>query len=255
MMPFLHSLYSPLFWLFLLSLSIWVYLMVSHRPHRWGRGRKILAVLYLAGWLTAWLVSTPTGSKLLHDSLTMDVEPPEDFRPDYILVAAMGYVTTSDPDSDVLNDGTSSRVATAARWHAKVPGASLVMQGYSGRGEIAPDHQGRMMKQFAIGCGVPSDKILLEPQSRNTAEHVEQIMAFDFITPETPIGVVSSDWHLRRIRMVFEDQFNQVAFMGAPGQQPRQSGLARWLPSERDLLLSKIYLREWVAILWYGLRD
>jgi uncharacterized SAM-binding protein YcdF (DUF218 family) len=264
-MPLLHSLYSPLFWLLLLSLG----LAVSHAVRR-GRGRPGLMpaayrFLPLAGVLLAWLVSTPLGSGLLHRSLVAGVDsaaneealilrsPQGEGGPQFILVAAMGYVTTGDPESDVLNDGTSSRVATAARWHARFPDATLVMQGYSGSGDIDPTHQGRLMKQFARSCGVPADKILLEPFSRNTREHVEEILSFEGIDPQTPIGVVSSDWHLRRVRMVFSRAFEQATFVGAPGRARAQGGAVALLPRERELLASSMYMREWLGIAWYSL--
>ncbi len=252
MKPLLHCLYSPLFWLLFISLAIWIYALLRSKSFGGHVRHKFLAVLYLVGWLLAYLVSTSFGSAFLHRTLLTPAEPDPEFAPEYILVAAMGYVTTGDPESDVLNDGTSSRVATAARWHAKFPKAKVVMQGASGKGDPLQDHQGQLMKQFAMSLGVPEKRILIEPMSTNTREHVTQILEFDDIDPDTPIGVVSSDWHLRRVRSVFRKQFKNIEFMGAPVRIPPVEGVAKWIPRERELLASSLYLREWVAVVWYA---
>lgn len=250
-MTYLHLFHSPLFWLLAMSLVIWVYTVGTSDKQRWGRGRYVLASLYLFGWLLAYVVSTPIGSGFLHRSLVVDTEMDPNFHPEYILVAAMGYVPTGDPEADVLNDGTASRVATAARWWKQFPESTLVMQGFSGIGNINTDHQGKLMKHFAMSFEVPGDKILLESESRNTREHVEQILQFKGITEQTRLGIVSSDWHLRRVRMVFERAFDETRFLGAPGRKVEYDGL-RWLaPGEWHLALSATYLREWMANGWY----
>ncbi len=254
-MTYLHTLHSPLFWLLAMSLSIWLYTVLTSDRSKWGTGRWVLAGLYLFGWLLAYVVSTPLGSGLLVRSLVIESDIDPDFQPEYILVAAMGYVFTGDPEADVLNDGTASRVATAARWWQQFPEATLVMQGYSGGGDIDTDHQSKLMKHFAMSFGIPSEKILLEPHSRNTREHVDHILEFDGIARGTRLGVVSSDWHLRRVRMVFEREFEQVRFLGAPGRKIPTSGTGVFMPSEGHLSLSAICLREWVANGWYLLND
>jgi uncharacterized SAM-binding protein YcdF (DUF218 family) len=253
-MTYLHTLHSPLFWLLAMSLSIWLYTVLTSDRSKWGTGRWVLAGLYLFGWLLAYVVSTPLGSGLLVRSLVIESDIDPDFQPEYILVAAMGYVFTGDPESDVLNDGTASRVATAARWWKQFPEVTLVMQGYSGGGSISEDHQGNLMKHFAMSFGIPFEKILLEPQSRNTREHVENILGFDRITAETRIGVVSSDWHLRRVRMVFDQEFPNVRFLGAPGRKVDVTRATLLIPDERNLVLSAICLREWAAVAWYSLK-
>jgi hypothetical protein len=63
------------------------------------------------------------------------------------------------------------------------------------------------------------EKVLMEPEYSNTREHVEEILKFEGITKDTPLGVVSSEWHLRRVKMVFEWEFGNVRLLGAPGRK------------------------------------
>lgn len=95
------------------------------------------------------------------------------------------------------------------------------------------------------------DKILLEPLSRNTREHVQNLSAFPEIMPGTPIGVVTSDWHSRRTVSEFRTVFENVLVRPAEQREIDQLRVAHLLPRERDLFASSQYLREWVAILYY----
>jgi uncharacterized SAM-binding protein YcdF (DUF218 family) len=204
------------------------------------------------GWFLFGFISTPIGSQLLRVSLIEKTAAEAVFAPQYILVASMGYLMTDDPATSVLNDGTALRVAAAARWHEEHPAAFVVMQGSSGSNE-PEDHQARLMAHAASSLGVPDDKLLLEPLSRNTREHAENFSRFPNVTTATPIGVVTSDWHVRRTAAEFRQRFDSVSVR--PAQQ-RPIETLRWthfIPREGDLHASSRYLREWTAILYYRL--
>jgi uncharacterized SAM-binding protein YcdF (DUF218 family) len=245
----LPTLYSPICWLLAGSLALLLVLWVDRRR---GRVARLAAGLYLALWLLVYLLATPFGSAVMRATLTRTWPEPENFEPQYILVVAMGYIRTSDPLSNVLNDGTALRVAAAANWHRAHPDALLVMQGSSGSSALGDDHQARLMAAFAGTFGVPEDKILLEPFSRNTREHVRQFRKLTNAGRDSPIGIVSSDWHLRRVAMEFNRAFDRVCYRAADGHgaaPPR--GWRALVPRERELLASAFYVREWFAMAWY----
>ncbi|MCD8483366.1 MAG: YdcF family protein [Verrucomicrobia bacterium] len=164
-----------------------------------------------------------------------------------------------DPREDVLSTMTAVRVAAAAKVHSRFPQATLVMQG-TGRLVVDGDkeirhaaRQGELMSQLAISLGVPSDKILMEVESRNSREHLDEILSFPGVNRKTPLGIVSADWHLRRLRLVFSEDFDQVWYFPASEPPVRVSGMARIWPTEGALSVSRLYLREWGAIIWYKL--
>ena len=53
------------------------------------------------------------------------------------------------------------------------------------------------MKEYLLQCGVPSDRILTEPESRNTMENIRNSMLL--MDPETDrVGIVTNNFHLYR---------------------------------------------------------
>ena len=267
----LHSLYSPLAWFFFGTLAAWCVLVVRF----WrivGRCERWLLGLFGAGLALMGAFSSPLGSLLLHNSLLVPhpsiglqeaVEP----APDFILVAASGYLIMGDPREDVLRDGTASRVARAAALHKLYPDAVLIMQGTGflagPNGSVlrpAP-HQGELMARLAVSMGVPRDKIRLEGQSRNSREHVLELLSFPGVTRDARLVVVSSDWHIRRLQMVFRPVFPHTRYLGSDSERGlagSERGLsalslrAVW-PDEAALQASRTYLREWAAIIFYAL--
>lgn len=212
-----------------------------------------VGVAFLPFWVLIFGLSTPSGSDLLRRSLIPSSWGEEALTPEYILVAAMGYVRMDDPAFDVLRDGTAGRVATAVRWWQEHPNAYLVMQGASGGHALGESHQAELMRQFAMSYGVPAASILLEGNSRNTREHVRCILEFPGITPTTSIGVVTSDWHMRRTAMEFRRFFHHISVFPAEIQPLDGLGFRNLFPGEPYLHASSLYLREWMAIAYYVL--
>lgn len=266
-------LHSPLSWLLIASFLLWLWTTwrtfcapeqaADSNNEVQGKTRTtalraqvsaLLLALFLCLWLFVYTIATPLGSDALRRTLTTHWRVPADFSPDYILVAAMGYVPSGDHGADVLRAGTAARIAEAARWWEQHPNAKLVMQGSSGRPELGEDHQGRLMKRFATAYGVPAEQILLEPRSRNTREHVKYFLEFDEITPATPIGVVTSDWHMRRTAREFQKSFENAHFRATYSPVVRGLNLRNALPHEEHLNNSALFIREWVASVYYRIR-
>lgn len=280
-----HLLHSPLAWLLAASLILWLWaawrflrpLGNAERGDRKSessnpqsavrkqssaitpsglrfRASTFLLALFLPFWLFVHTVSTPLGSDFLRRSLTTHWPVPGDFSPDYILVAAMGYVPSGDHGADVLREGTAARIAEAVRWWKQHPHAFLVMQGASGHPELGDDHQGRLMQRFATAYGVPMEQILLESGSRNTREHAKCFLAFKGVDRATPIGVVTSDWHMRRTAREFRRSFENVHFRATYSPVVRGRTVRHLLPGERHLHASSMYIREWLAIGYYRMK-
>ncbi len=274
-----HLLYSPLAWLLAASLLLWVWTAWQslRRPANAEPGTRnaelgdrrsaisfqrfsisafqLFLALFLPLWFFVYTLSTPLGSDSLRRSLTTHWPVPAEFSPDFILVAAMGYVPSGDHRADVLREGTAARIAEAVRWWEQHPHAFLVMQGSSGRPELGEDHQGRLMKRFATAYGVPEEQILLESRSRNTRGHVKYFREFEGVSADVPVGVVTSDWHMRRTAREFRSAFDNVHFRATYSPVVRSPAFRHLIPGERHLHASSMYLREWLAILYYRVRS
>ena len=71
--------------------------------------------------------------------------------------------------------------------------------------------------------------------------------------PTTPIGIVTSDWHMRRAEQEFRRYFQKVytyPLLTLRGTQ----GLQSLMPAADSLDDNTTLLREWVGILWYKIR-
>ncbi|MEX0331037.1 MAG: YdcF family protein [Puniceicoccaceae bacterium] len=262
---FLNSLYSPFFYFFFGSLFAWVYVMMCYFSRARGFSRRLI-LLYGFGLVLIWGFASPLGNRLLLVSLltdhpTINLEDPNAPSPDFILVAASGYLIMGDSQEDVLYDRTAQRVATAAKLHSQFPEAVLIMQGTgykaaAGGGQVRPaEHQGELMRRLAISMGVPEDKVRIEDQSRNSREHVEALQELDGISPDSRLVVVSSDWHIRRLQMVFTPVFANTSYQASETPVLHGFALSLLWPDESTLSSSRMYLREWAGMIYYSLTD
>src|SRR5690606_41206630 len=83
---------------------------------------------------------------------------------------------------------------------------------------VARDDPARLalaMKQLAVELGVPEDRIVVEPNARNTREHPIELLRLRVVEPDDTIGVVTSSWHLPRAMREFEKVFPDVVAVPA----------------------------------------
>jgi uncharacterized SAM-binding protein YcdF (DUF218 family) len=256
----LNSLYSPFFYFYFGTLAAWGYLML--RVFRQcNRSHQRALILFGAGLVLVGGLATPLGNRILLHSLITEnpLRSPQSEGVDFILVAASGYLIMGDSREDVLRDGTAQRVASAANLHAQFPDAVVVMQGTgylaSPAGSMVrpADSQGVLMKRLAVSMGVPAGKIRIEDQSRNSREHVEALAKLEGISRDSRLVVVSSDWHIRRLKMVFNPVFPNTSYFPSVTLCGTGFSPAQFWPSESTLTSSRTYLREWAGIIYYWL--
>jgi uncharacterized SAM-binding protein YcdF (DUF218 family) len=254
MMQFRYLIHSPLTWLLLLTLGLWIWLFFSRDPSTATRFGNFMLYGSLAAWCFLYAIATPLGSDFIRRCLTIEVDASDGFVPEYILVASCGYTRTAFPETDVLNSGGALRTAAAAHWHAAVPSASIVFAGSSRPNSARSDQAVYLMKQMAINLGVAEDKIVLEPLSPNSWAHLEEFLKFPGVDRSTKVGIVSSDYHLRRLRMIFSRAFDQLALRSPMPSEDTGFSLRGLLPYECTIGASAIYIRELLALCHYRVR-
>jgi len=124
---------------------------------------------------------------------------------------------------------------------------------FSGLGE------GAGMKQFLVDLGVPTDKILLESESKNTYENGvftwEKLKAMN----AKKVILVTSAWHMRRALMIFKSRGVEVVPSGsdyealslADGLTP--GAIQYYLPNADALCKNSAVVKEYLGYWGYWL--
>ena len=107
-------------------------------------------------------------------------------------------------------------------------------------------------KQFLENQGLPAERVVALTGSTSTQEESDEILAYCKAQSLTNIMVISSNLHMRRVRWVFEDKFNDagiaVNFHGAPSQQWEDE---LWWKSEGGLIMVN---NEYVKLFYYAVK-
>ena len=102
--------------------------------------------------------------------------------------------------------------------------------------------------------GVPESAIAFLEDARNTEEEAKAIAA---MLPSARVLVVTSAWHMRRAKLMFEKYAKGVEIIPAPTDWEATIGfdkdfdLRELLPNANFLPLDEAYLREWIGYLGY----
>lgn len=143
--------------------------------------------------------------------------------------------------------------------------AELFEEGYAPRivcpgGNTPPDFEAlgmemlesELTKHFMTDLGVPEEKILVIPEATSTMEESDVILEYMEGQNIESCIIVSSKFHTRRVRGVFEDKLRDagisVQFSGAPSQTYEESA---WWTNEYGLLTVN---NEYVKLLYYWLK-
>lgn len=181
---------------FLLPPGIFIVLLFALSGWLYRRDRKV-AIVLLAITTCFYTVSTPLIGEALVRSLENRYSPPTTIDGD-IIVMLGGGSTLDTPDIDGLGNLTGSaanRLLTTARLHFKTSLPILISSGkvYSDDGI-----ETQTAKRQLIGLGVQESNIILEENSRNTAENAlntKQVLTSNQYS--RPV-LVTSAFHMER---------------------------------------------------------
>jgi len=246
----MKSLINPLLWFLLLQIA-GLYVLRRLSAHS-----RIVLWLLLILTLLLFTASTPLALRGLEASLQVASRPDSSIAPAYIFVLGGGYLPGSIPEEDVLVVESQRRVLHAVMVWRRFPDARIVFSGASYEHEEArgPDSLAQLMVEAARNKGMPASVMLLEPRSRNTRDHPVEALKLPGVTATTPIGLVTSGWHMRRAQREFCRYFNQVIIFPVPTAQHSWN----WqdlLPDAAILDTNATMLREWVGLVWYAILE
>jgi uncharacterized SAM-binding protein YcdF (DUF218 family) len=171
--------------------------------------------------------------------------------PKWIVVLGGGHV--SDPRLPVnsqISEAALGRVVEGVRLYHAIPGSRLLL---SGGGVFDPVPESEVMARIAVLLGVKSQDIMLESDSRDTAEEAEIIAKM--IGREKFI-LVTSAAHLPRSMALFRKRGMQP--IPAPAnyllKQSQGFNLGVFFPGPVNLTLAQTALHEYLGLAWAWLR-
>ena len=84
------------------------------------------------------------------------------------------------------------------------------------QGSNEPDAEGRVMKAYLTGLGVPENQVLVDDTSFNTRQNLENAAALLQNSGVETVLIVTSDYHLPRAMALAEDQGLTATGLGSP---------------------------------------
>jgi uncharacterized SAM-binding protein YcdF (DUF218 family) len=183
---------------------------------------------------------------LLHPE-TVSWGPKDSTSPKWIVVLGGGH--QSDPllpANSQISPPALGRVVEGVRLHKAVPGSKLLL---SGGAVFDPVPEAEIMAQIAALLGVKSQDIVLENDSRDTAEEAEIIAK---MIGREKFFLVTSAAHMPRSMALFRRRGLQPIPAPADFQvkNTRSFDPGRFSPSVWSLVQTQIAVHEYLGLVW-----
>lgn len=167
--------------------------------------QRVLLAGVAIGLLSLFIVEMMIAS---HSSTTTDAGDA-----DYVIVLGAGLHGST--PSLILQ----SRLDTAVTYYKQNPDACFVVSGGKGAGEDVTEAEA--MYTYLTDHGIPSDQLIVEPDSATSLENLRNSFALIDIKAAKEIGspkiaVISNDFHLYRIGIIADRENRNIALVSAP---------------------------------------
>jgi uncharacterized SAM-binding protein YcdF (DUF218 family) len=213
---------------------------------RWGLGLIGGAFAWLWLWATpamTWVVGVPLEREFLVDGKVPPVENFPAAEAVVLLGGSMGIDTNLSAYPEMCS--SADRVWQAARlWKAgKAPKIIAT-------GDEARESTLGLLKDFGV-----DEKCVEFLDARNTEEEAKVVSSQGLCVENKKILLVTSAWHMKRARMMFEKYAKGVEVVCAPADfEMSMAARKGWsvLPDAYSLHLNSVAVHEWVGIVGYG---
>ena len=212
----------------------------------------VLLLLLGTSLISSWLLVPLEGRypALLHPE-TVSWGPKSSISPKWIVVLGGGHVSDPGlPANSQISGGALGRVVEGVRLHKAIPGSKLLL---SGGAVFDPVPEAEVMAQVAGLLGVKPQDIMLESDSRDTAEEAEIIAK---MLGREKIILVTSAAHMPRSMALFRRRGMQPIPAPADFRAPKtqSSGPVRFFPGVGSLGQTQTALHEYLGLAWAWLR-
>ena len=217
--------------------------MGRRRLAKW-LGCASVAWLYL--WMTpvmTWIVGVPLEREFLVDGRVPMVESFPEADAIVLLGGSMGVETNLSGYAEMWT--SADRVWQAARLYKAGKAPKVIATGNGARDSTLP-----LLKDF----GVPSECVSFQ-DARNTEEEAKNVKAMGC----RRILLVTSAWHMKRARLMFEKYAPGVEVVCAPADFENSIVAARpfsftvFLPDPVAFMENSVAFHEWIGIAGYKL--
>lgn len=217
--------------------------------------RRTLGLAWTAlSLLSLWLLSCHAAAILLASTLLPRVAalPPTGLAPQQAqaVVVLGGGVLAQAPEYGTAQPSRQTRARLAyGRWLARTSQLPMAFAGGVGWAATGTgsDSEGAVARRWATDQG-GVDLRWVDDRSRDTAESAREMAQLLQTAGIRRVALVSDTWHLPRAQRLFEragfDVVPAPTMLPLPSERP----LLEWLPSAHGLELSRVVLREWLAL-------
>lgn len=245
---------SKIFWFLIQPLNLAIFLLALSLLVGWSGWRKlggfmaVLSLLILS--FSAW---TSLGALMLNPLEERFQRPPPPDRVAGIIVLGGGFegaINQARGGYDINSGG--DRFIEAAALARRYPAAKIVVSG--GTGTLVLDGEGDAdtAPRLFEALGVPRSRLILEPESRNTYENVENIRKL--VTPgsdETWL-LVTSAFHMPRSIGLFRKAAFPVVPWPVDYRTSGREGIGVMRDNPADSLqTTTMAIREWIGLIGY----
>jgi len=244
----MRALIDPL-WLLIVVLVVAIF--VKSKNPKFNRVVKLLARISIASLV---FLSTSFATSIFDSLLNTEQAIKSDWSPEFIFVLGGGYEVGTTPPEDFLGTESIRRVNAASVLWRKYPRAMVVFSGQEPgtEGERPPTRHGELAAERAVSLGLAKSRIIIESTSFNTQGHAIQAKSLTGIKSDTPIAMVTSNFHLRRALREFQRYFSDVSSFGTEDQVFGFS-LFSFVPFTSSLDDNTYRIKEFVGIIVYQL--
>ena len=215
---------------------------------------KLLKRLSIGSLVVLTFLSTSFATSIFDALLNTEQATKQDWSPKFIFVLGGGYEVGATPPEDFLGTESTRRINAASVLWRKYPQAMVVFSGQEPgtQDERQPTRHGELSAEHAVSLGLNKSRIIIESTSFNTQGHAIQAKSLAGITSDTPIAMVTSNFHLRRALREFHRYFSNVYSFGTEDQTFSFS-LFSFVPFTSSLDDNTYRIKELIGIIAYQL--
>jgi uncharacterized SAM-binding protein YcdF (DUF218 family) len=223
---------------------------------KWRRA-SLFTLLFGLLWLVVW--SLPVVSDWFQEKLEAQYPPVRvSSLPQADAIVVLGGCVEPVPDEYAFPNLTSAgdRPLMGARLYHAHKAPRIVISAGAVPWSVASETESVAMQRILVELAVPEKDILLESNSASTYENAIESYKLLRAEGKTTILLVTSAWHMKRAKAVFE----QVGFDVIPVATDYESlrtqpySVIDWLPSAKALERSTRTLKEFVGLWVYQRR-
>ncbi len=233
----LKSILIPSAFCFFLFLIGFIYLSLKDSKKK-KKGYRILAIaLFLY-----YIFSITPGANFFISFLETDFEQ---LSKNKIREAEVIVVLTGGEKTDLIRSSEVLRISNLKNHQAE-----LII---SGTEMLTVQDETSQIENFFISRGVPAENIIIDDQSKNTKENVEQVFK---LIEDRPFFLVTSAYHMRRAI----DEFKKIGANPIPAPIDFRSkyfnyGLEDYIPNSNNLRKTDLAFYEYLGIIYYRIFD